>query len=243
MHAWPKTDIDRFILARQEKEHLQPVADADRITLIRRVTFDLTGLPPTPEEIDAFVNDKSGTALGQRRRSAAGLAAFRRTLGSALARRGPLRRIDRQGTQHSLPLRLALPRLRHRLLQRRQAVRSVHRRATGRRPAARQERRRARHICDRHRLSGLGPQGGQHQEPRAVRDGRDRRSDRRDGPGAAGHDDRLRPLPRPQVRSRFPRPTTTRMAGIFHSTETLAGVAPGKKTAVDDRLVALDHRR
>lgn len=61
--AWPRSDIDRFILARLEKEQLQPVRDAERATLIRRVTFDLIGLPPTPEEIDAFVNDKSSTAF------------------------------------------------------------------------------------------------------------------------------------------------------------------------------------
>ncbi len=61
--AWPRSDIDRFILARLEKEQLKPVGDADRTPLIRRVTFDLIGLPPTPEEIDAFVNDKSDTAF------------------------------------------------------------------------------------------------------------------------------------------------------------------------------------
>jgi cytochrome c553 len=61
--AWPITDIDRFVRARQEAEHLEPVADADRVTLIRRVTFDLTGLPPTVAEIDAFVNDQSVQAF------------------------------------------------------------------------------------------------------------------------------------------------------------------------------------
>jgi len=61
--AWPITDIDRFVRARQEGEHLNPVADADRVTFIRRVTFDLTGLPPTMAEIDAFVNDKSAKAF------------------------------------------------------------------------------------------------------------------------------------------------------------------------------------
>jgi hypothetical protein len=61
--AWPLTDIDRFVKARLEAEHLQPVADADRVVLIRRVTFDLTGLPPTLAEIDAFVNDKSAHAF------------------------------------------------------------------------------------------------------------------------------------------------------------------------------------
>ncbi|MFN0118960.1 MAG: DUF1549 domain-containing protein, partial [Blastocatellia bacterium] len=48
---WPVTDIDRFILARLEKENLTPVGPADRRTLLRRATLDLTGLPPTPEEI------------------------------------------------------------------------------------------------------------------------------------------------------------------------------------------------
>jgi hypothetical protein len=61
--AWPLTDIDRFVRARQEAEHLKPVADADRVVLIRRVTFDLTGLPPTVPEIDAFVTDKSEHAF------------------------------------------------------------------------------------------------------------------------------------------------------------------------------------
>jgi Protein of unknown function (DUF1553)/Protein of unknown function (DUF1549)/Planctomycete cytochrome C len=61
--AWPITDIDRFIRARQEAEHLQPVGDTDRVTFIRRVTFDLTGLPPTVPEIDAFVNDRSANAF------------------------------------------------------------------------------------------------------------------------------------------------------------------------------------
>ncbi|HTU25782.1 MAG TPA: DUF1549 and DUF1553 domain-containing protein, partial [Pirellulales bacterium] len=61
--AWPASDIDRFILARQEREKVHPVADADRVTLIRRVTFDLIGLPPTPAEVDAFVADKSPSAF------------------------------------------------------------------------------------------------------------------------------------------------------------------------------------
>jgi hypothetical protein len=61
--AWPVTDIDRFVLARLEKEGLKPVGDADRLTLLRRVTFDLAGLPPTIEEIDAFLADSSPQAL------------------------------------------------------------------------------------------------------------------------------------------------------------------------------------
>jgi hypothetical protein len=60
--AWPRGDIDRFLLAALETKRLRPVRDADRATLIRRTTFDLTGLPPTPEEVDAYVGDASGGA-------------------------------------------------------------------------------------------------------------------------------------------------------------------------------------
>src|SRR5262249_33492414 len=55
--AWPRADVDRFILAALEGKELAPVGDADRVTLVRRVTFDLVGLPPTPAEVDAFVSD------------------------------------------------------------------------------------------------------------------------------------------------------------------------------------------
>jgi cytochrome c553 len=61
--AWPRSDIDRFLLARLEAKGIKPVADADRYTLIRRVYFDLIGLPPTPEEVEAFVADESPAAL------------------------------------------------------------------------------------------------------------------------------------------------------------------------------------
>jgi hypothetical protein len=54
---WPRTDIDRYILAKLEDKGLRPVGDAKRATWLRRVYFDLTGLPPTPDEIQAFVND------------------------------------------------------------------------------------------------------------------------------------------------------------------------------------------
>ena len=54
--------VDSFILARLEKEGLQPSPETDRATLIRRVSLDLTGLPPAPEEVDAFLNDKSENA-------------------------------------------------------------------------------------------------------------------------------------------------------------------------------------
>lgn len=57
--AWVKNPIDAFILARLEQEGLHPSPEAGKATLIRRVTLDLTGLPPTPTEVDAFVRDAS----------------------------------------------------------------------------------------------------------------------------------------------------------------------------------------
>jgi hypothetical protein len=59
---WPANPIDRFVLARLEKENLAPSAQADRITLLRRLSLDLIGLPPTPGEVDAFVADRSPRA-------------------------------------------------------------------------------------------------------------------------------------------------------------------------------------
>ena len=60
--AWPRNDIDRFVLARLEAEGLKPTAEADRRTLIRRLYFDLIGLPPEPAEVERFVVDKDGLA-------------------------------------------------------------------------------------------------------------------------------------------------------------------------------------
>ena len=59
---WLRNEIDAFILARLEKEGLSPSREADKTTLIRRLTFDLTGLPPTISEVDAFVADRSPNA-------------------------------------------------------------------------------------------------------------------------------------------------------------------------------------
>jgi len=61
-HHWMRNPIDGFILSRLEKEGLTPSDEADRPTLIRRVTYDLTGLPPSPEEVTAFVTDGSDNA-------------------------------------------------------------------------------------------------------------------------------------------------------------------------------------
>ena len=60
--AWPRNAIDRFILARLEQENLAPSPEAERATLLRRVTLDLTGLPPPPADIDAFLADTAPDA-------------------------------------------------------------------------------------------------------------------------------------------------------------------------------------
>ncbi|MBS1715385.1 MAG: DUF1553 domain-containing protein [Armatimonadetes bacterium] len=60
--AWPRNPVDRFILAKLEEKGLRPSVEADRTTLIRRATLDITGLPPTPAEVDAFLNDTSPDA-------------------------------------------------------------------------------------------------------------------------------------------------------------------------------------
>jgi cytochrome c553 len=60
--TWPAGDIDRFILARLEAVGLTPAGDADRPTLARRLYYDLTGQPPTPEEVDAFARDSDPLA-------------------------------------------------------------------------------------------------------------------------------------------------------------------------------------
>ncbi|HVU86769.1 MAG TPA: PSD1 and planctomycete cytochrome C domain-containing protein [Pirellulales bacterium] len=62
LSSWPRNAIDRFVLARLEREGLTPSPEADRATLLRRVTLDLTGLPPTPVEVDAFLLDNSAGA-------------------------------------------------------------------------------------------------------------------------------------------------------------------------------------
>lgn len=63
--AWPRNEIDYFIEQRLEKEGLSPRPEADKATLLRRVSLDVTGLPPTPEEVDAYLADGSEEAYGK----------------------------------------------------------------------------------------------------------------------------------------------------------------------------------
>src|SRR3954470_18063815 len=60
--GWVRTPVDAFILAKLEQQGLTPSPEADRSMLIRRATLDITGLLPTPEEVEAFTNDKSPQA-------------------------------------------------------------------------------------------------------------------------------------------------------------------------------------
>lgn len=60
--SWPAMRIDSFVLAAMQRQGLSPSAPADRATLVRRLTFDLIGLPPTPEEVESFVHDDSPDA-------------------------------------------------------------------------------------------------------------------------------------------------------------------------------------
>lgn len=61
--TWPRNDIDRFILAKLEEKELDPSPDAERVTLLRRIYFDLIGLPPSPAQLQAFLADQSPAAV------------------------------------------------------------------------------------------------------------------------------------------------------------------------------------
>ena len=63
--AWVRNSIDAFVLRKLKEERLRPAPETDRATLLRRVTFDLTGLPPTPSEVADFVTDNSPDAYEQ----------------------------------------------------------------------------------------------------------------------------------------------------------------------------------
>jgi hypothetical protein len=63
--TWATGAIDLFVMAKLEEKNLKPVPQADKLALIRRATFDLTGLPPTPEQVDAFINDTSPDAFAK----------------------------------------------------------------------------------------------------------------------------------------------------------------------------------
>ena len=195
--AWPRNDIDFFVLKRLEQEGLAPAPEADRATLIRRVSLDLTGLPPTPAEVDAFVNDKSRDAY---EKVVDRLLASPR-YGERMAARwlDAARYADTNGYQtDARALHVALARLGHRRVQPQSAVRPVHDRADCRRHAASSDAR----PEDRDGLqSQPSRQRRRRHHPRRIRRRVRRRSRGDHVDRVHGADARLRALSRPQVRS------------------------------------------
>ena len=167
--GWLKNPIDSFILARLEKEHLSPSPEADRVTLLRRLSLDLTGLPPTPAEVDAFRRRQESKRL----REAGGPAAGSPHYGERWGRHwlDAARYADSDGYEKDKPReRLVLSRLGHQRAQPRPALRPVRHRADRRRPAA------ERHAGPdrRHRLPAqLDDQRRRRRRSRAVPHGSD----------------------------------------------------------------------
>ena len=144
---WARNPIDRFVLARLEREGLKPSPEADRATLLRRLSFDLTGLPPTPAEVDAFLADKSADAYEKQVDRLLALPQYGERM--AMQWLDLARYADTHGYHiDSEREHVAVARLGDRRLQPQHAVRPVHHRATGRRPAA-----------QRHRASRNSPAG------------------------------------------------------------------------------------
>ncbi len=114
--AWANNPIDRFILSRLASEGLSPSAEADRTTLIRRVTLDLTGLPPTPDEVRAFLSGHKAGGLRAVGGPDALIAALWRADGDGLAGCRPLCRHQRLSKRRS-PRHVAVQGLGDRFVQ------------------------------------------------------------------------------------------------------------------------------
>jgi hypothetical protein len=235
---WPMSDVDRFILVRQEQDKLRPVADADRVTLIRRVTFDLTGLPPTPEEVDAFVNDKSDNAFA---------AVVDRLLesprfGEKWARHwlDVVRYAESTGKGKNVPYRYAW-RYRDYVIDSLNSDKPydqfIVEQLAGDLLHAKNNAERDRLVVATGFLA-FGPKAVN--EKKAEQFEIDLIDDQIDVTSRAFlgitvacarcHDHKFDPIPTTDYYA---------MAGIFHSTQTLAGVAAGKKSALDNHLIAL----
>ncbi len=114
--SWVKNDIDRFVLAGLNEAKLSPSPDADRLTLVRRLAFDLTGLPPSQSDLQRFAIGSQPAPLEQW--SINTWRAFNMVSEwTSLARCSALRRIKWQRRKRNLPLCLALSRLCRRRFQ------------------------------------------------------------------------------------------------------------------------------
>ncbi len=124
--AWPRNGIDLWILARLDEEGIKPRPRPTGFIVLRRVSLDLRGLPPTPEEVERFMRRHGPRCLRAGRRSVARRPGLRRALGADVARPGSLCRLGRLRLRPAPPQHLALSRLGHRRLQPQPAVRPVH---------------------------------------------------------------------------------------------------------------------
>jgi hypothetical protein len=235
---WPHTNIDRFIRAAQEREHLTPVRDADRLTLIRRVTFDLTGLPPTPEEVDAFLKDESSGAFAT---VVDRLLASPR-FGERWARHwlDVVHYAESTGKDRNIPYRYAW-RYRDYVIDAFNADKPYDRfimeQIAGDLLPARGAEQKNEHLVATGFLA-IGPKGvnTRNEEQFAM----DVIDDQIDVVGRAMlgmtiacarcHDHKFDPIPTTDYYA---------LAGIFRSTETLSGTEAGKKASLDSRLLAL----
>ncbi len=188
--SWPSGAIDRFILARLDREGLRPSPPTDRHALLRRVSLDLTGLPPSPEEVARFVNDPSPDAYERAVDALLASPSYGERWAAVwldLGRYGGFFRLHpRPASDH-----LAMARLAHPRPQQRHALRPLHHRDARRRPHARCDSR-ANH---RDRL----PSQHDHQHRRRRQRRRipvrvRRRSGQHHDAGLDGHDFRLRPM-------------------------------------------------
>jgi hypothetical protein len=234
---WPVTEIDQFIRGQQEKEKLTPVADAHPVTLVRRVTFDLTGLPATPEEIDAFVADTSAGAYEKVVNRLLGSPQFGERWGRHWL--DVVRFGESTGKDRNIPYRYAW-RYRDYVIdafnQGKPYDRFIVEQLAG-------DLLPAKDAADHDRLViatgflAIGPKGV-NTKPEQFR--MDQIDDQIDVTGRAMlgltiacarcHDHKFDPIPTTDYYA---------MAGIFQSTQTFSGAAPGRKTAVDDRLLTL----
>ncbi len=235
---WPHNNIDNFIRARQEQEQLAPVGDADRLTLIRRVTFDLTGLPPTPDEIDAFLKNSSAGAYTELVDRLLSSPRF----GERWARHwfDVVHYAESTGKERNVPFRYAW-RYRDYVIDSLNADKPYDRfileQLAGDLLPARGPQEKNEHLIATGFLA-LGPKGVnvKNEEQFAM----DVIDDQIDVTGRAllgmtiacarCHDHKFDPIPTADYYA---------MAGIFRSSKTLAGIAPGKKSAIDGQLIAL----
>ena len=120
-----RNPIDAFVQERLDASKLKPSTEADRRTLIRRLSFDLHGLPPKPKAIEAFVASKDPKAYEKLVDELLDSPHYGRTLRPALAGHRPLCGHPRLRARQTAAQRLALPGLRHPVLQRGQALRPL----------------------------------------------------------------------------------------------------------------------